>query len=139
MRGLIRRMLVGVVAVVICAMGVLGVSGQSAWANGPCPEGQVYTSILGGGGHCVKPDGDQVKEILFLIVRVLVYGLGAAAVLGVVIAGIFYLTARDNEQQVVVAKRRLFEIAIGLVAWALLYVVVNWLIPGGMNVWDSMK
>lgn len=85
----------------------------------------VETSIL--------PDfsGENgIKQLLILIVNVLFYGLGAAAVVGVVIAGITYLTARDNEQQVAKAKRRLIEIVIGLVAWAVMWGVLNWLIPG---------
>ena len=63
------------------------------------------------------------------MVNVLLYGIGAAAVIGVVIAGILYLTARDNEAQVAKAKTRLIEVAIGLVAWALLFTLLQWLIP----------
>lgn len=73
---------------------------------------------------------EGVMKILGLILRVLVYGLGAAATLGVVIAGVMYLTARDDPQQAAKAKKRLIEIAIGLVAWAVLFTVLNWLIPG---------
>lgn len=89
----------------------------------------VSTSIL--------PENMCIGQILMLILNVLVYGLGVAATLGVVIAGIYYMTARDNEQQVTVAKRRLYEIVIGLVAWALMYTVLNWLIPGGLSIDES--
>lgn len=85
----------------------------------------VETSVL---PDFSGPDG--IKQLLLLIVKVLFYGLGAAAVVGVVVAGILYLTARDNEQQVTKAKTRLFEIVIGLVAWALMYTVLHFLIPG---------
>lgn len=77
----------------------------------------------------ILPDTD-IMGLLMLIVRILVYGLGIAATLGVVIAGIMYLTARDSEQQVATAKKRLVDVAIGLVAWALMYAVLSWLIPG---------
>ncbi len=50
--------------------------------------------------------------------------------IGVVIAGIQYLTARDNEAQVAAAKKRLVEVVIGLVAWAAMFVVLRLLIPG---------
>ena len=72
-------------------------------------------------------------QILKLVLNIVVYGLGAAAVLGTVIAGIMYMTARDNESQVARAKTRLYEVVIGLVAWALMYAVLNWLLPGGLN------
>lgn len=86
----------------------------------------VETSIL--------PGNMCIKELLFLVLKILVYGLGAAATIGVVIAGIQYLTARDNESQVSAAKTRLLNIVIGLVAWAVMWTVMNWLIPGGMTI-----
>ena len=86
---------------------------------------EVSTSIL--------PGDMCIKELLFLILKILVYGLGAAATVGVVIAGIQYMTARDNESQVSAAKTRLLNIVIGLVAWAVMWTVMNWLIPGGMT------
>jgi type IV secretory pathway VirB2 component (pilin) len=86
----------------------------------------VETSIL--------PDDFDIDKILKLILNILVYGLGAAAVLGVIIAGIQYMTARDDVAQVAKAKKRLIEIVIGLVAWALMFTVLNWLIPGGLTI-----
>lgn len=85
----------------------------------------VSTSIL--------PGNMCIKELLFLVLKILVYGLGVAATVGVVIAGIQYMTARDNESQVAAAKQRLLNIVIGLVAWAVMWTVMNWLIPGGMS------
>lgn len=82
------------------------------------------TSILG--------DVDNIDKLLGLVVKILSYGLGAAAVIGVVVAGIMYLTARDNESQVAAAKQRLLNTVIGLVAWVVLFSVVSWLIPGDM-------
>lgn len=87
---------------------------------------EVDTSIL--------PGDMDINGILKLVLNILVYGLGAAAVLGVIIAGIQYMTARDDVAQVAKAKKRLIEIVIGLVAWALMFTVLNWLIPGGLTI-----
>lgn len=87
---------------------------------------EVDTSIL--------PGDMGINGILKLVLNILVYGLGAAAVLGVIIAGIQYMTARDDVAQVAKAKKRLIEIVIGLVAWALMFTVLNWLIPGGLTI-----
>ncbi len=74
--------------------------------------------------------GDMgIGGLLKLVANIMLYGLGAAAVIGVIIAGIMYLTAKDNEQQVAKAKKRLLDVVIGLVAWAALWTVLNWLIP----------
>lgn len=81
---------------------------------------------------CVEVDdqGSGITDLLKLIVNILLYGIGVAAVIGVVVAGILYLTARDNEAQVAKAKTRLIEVVIGLLAWAMLFTLLRWLIPG---------
>lgn len=92
----------------------------------------VDTNIIGGESGVDVGDGKTaIENILKLVANILIYGLGVAAVLGVVIAGIMYMTARDNEQQVAKAKMRLFEVVIGLIAWAVMFAVLNWLLPGG--------
>lgn len=83
--------------------------------------------------NVLPSDVRDIDGILKLILNILIYGIGVAAVIGVVIEGIRYLTARDNEAQVATAKRRLFEIAIGLVLWAVMWSLLNWLIPGGIS------
>lgn len=89
--------------------------------------------VFGDVDTAVLPGDWSVEDILKLILNIVVYGLGVAAVFGVVIAGVMYLTARDNEARATAARKRLIEIAIGLVAWAVMYGVLNWLIPGGLN------
>lgn len=86
---------------------------------------KVETNIL--------PADTDIEGLLRIVVSVLVYGLGAAAILGIVVAGLQYLTARDNEAQVAAAKKRLLNVVIGLVAWAVMFFVLDWLIPGGIN------
>lgn len=81
----------------------------------------------------ILPSDWDIEAILKFVLNLLVYGLGVAAVLGTIIAAIMYLTARDNEQQVVKAKTRLYEVVIGLVAWAVMFALLQWLIPGGLN------
>lgn len=92
----------------------------------------VDTNIIGGGQVDVA-DGQGIYAILRLIVTILTYGLGVAATIGVVIAGVMYLTAKDSPDKVAAAKKRLIEVVLGLVAWAMMAAVLNWLIPGGVN------
>lgn len=107
---------------------LLATGDEDGGTTTPTPPGSASgdkTSIL--------PENWGISDILKLVLNIVVYGLGVAAVLGVIIAGILYMTARDNEAQVTKAKTRLFEVVIGLVAWAVMYAVLNWLIPGGLN------
>lgn len=78
-------------------------------------------------------DGEGIKCILRIVVNILSVGVGVLAVLGIVITGIQYLTSSGNEEQMRKAKRRLFEIVIGLVVYVLIYAALNWLLPGGLE------
>ena len=77
-------------------------------------------------------DGEGIFCILNLVLQIFTYGVGIVGTLGIIISGIQYLTARDNESQLVKAKTRLFNIAIGLIAYAVMYAFLQWLIPGGV-------
>lgn len=93
----------------------------------------VWRIMADGAQTSILPDNLTIGGLLKIIFNVLIYGIGAAAVLGVLIAGIQYMTARDNEGQVAAAKKRLYEVVIGLIAWAAMFTILNWLIPGGVN------
>ena len=56
-------------------------------------------------------------------------GVGILGVVGISVVGIQYLTSGDSEEKTRKAKPRLFEIIIGLVAYALIYALLKWLLP----------
>ena len=81
----------------------------------------------------VKDDDSAcgVFTILNTVVDVFSIGVGILAAIGITIVGIKYLTAGGNVAQTEKAKHRMFQIVIGLVAYAVLYVGSQWLMPGG--------
>ena len=56
-------------------------------------------------------------------------GVGILGVIGITIVGIQYLTAGGNEEKTRKAKRRMFEIVIGLVVYVVFYAFLKWLMP----------
>ena len=82
----------------------------------------------------IKDDGSGcgIFMILNFIIEILTWGIGVAGVIGISISGIMYLTAKGNEAQTLKAKRRIYEIVIGLAAYAVIWAVTNWLLPGGV-------
>lgn len=75
-------------------------------------------------------DGDQGIEGVFRLgVDILSILIGVVGVIGIVIVGIQYLTAGGNEEQTRKAKRRLFEIVIGIILYAATYALLRWLLP----------
>ena len=92
----------------------------------------VSTSIIqnADGKYCDDGGGGGVWAILNIGLTVLTFGIGIAATAGLIICGIQYATSGTNEAQATKARRRIFEIVIGLIAYAVLYLALNWLIPG---------
>ena len=78
---------------------------------------------------CDNGKGSGTKRILKFVATTLTIGVGILGVLGITIVGIQYLTAGGNEEKTRKAKRRMFEIIIGLVAYVLIYAFLNWLNP----------
>ncbi|MBQ3445667.1 hypothetical protein IJG29_03015 [Candidatus Saccharibacteria bacterium] len=88
---------------------------------------------------CAKADnghGEGIICIIQLVINILTIGIGVVAVIGITIAGIQYITAGGNEEQTRKAKRRIFEIVIGLAAYAVIYLILYFLLPNfaGTNV-----
>ncbi len=88
----------------------------------------VSTAILGDNGQvCDNGKGDSIIHVLNLVVDIMTIGIGILGVIGISITGIQYLTAGGSEEKTRKAKRRMFEIVIGLVAYVLIYAVLKWL------------
>ena len=84
------------------------------------------------GNYVEDDEGCGVYMVLDLIIDILSMGVVIAGVIGVTIAGIQYMSAKDSEEKTRKAKNRIFEIVIGLVVYAVLFVGAQWLLPGGM-------
>ena len=110
----------------------------------------VFTTVLGD-KKCKKGDDGIIREstdsddqtcscddgtssetvnILQLVVDIFSIAVGALSVVGIVVVGIQYQTAGDNEEKARKAKRRLVEIVIGIAIYVCLYSLVKWLMPG---------
>jgi len=84
----------------------------------------VETALFGG---CY---GDGIWGILELAIDVLTVGIGAAAVIGIIISGIQYMTASGDPAAITKAKNRIFEILLGILVYGIFYGLMKWLIPG---------
>lgn len=94
----------------------------------------VKTSIVNcdsnGKGKDLKDNG--VWQILIIVLNILAGGVGIVAVGGIVYASILYASAQDNDAQVKKAKDTIGNVVIGIVAFALMYSFLQFLIPGGV-------
>ena len=102
-----------------------------------CNGKLIETNILGKDyegvhGICDNGNGEAMFEILAVLLNVLTWGVGIAATVGMVIAGYQYMMARDDASKVAKAKNRILQIVIGLVAYALMWGVLQFILPGGV-------
>jgi len=102
-------------------------SGSSTEPIDPSPVSEgACTSILPN-AWCTGDDG--IQQIIRLIIAILTGSIVVAGTIGLVICGVLWMTARENEQQVTTAKKRMLDIVIGVVAWVLLALLANLFIP----------
>lgn len=97
----------------------------------------VKTSIIGGdicGDATTKGEAQDsaIWAILLLVLNILTAGVGIAAVGGIVYGSIMYASAGDSQDQTRKAMDIIKNTVIGLIAYGLMYLVLNFLIPGGI-------
>lgn len=83
-------------------------------------------------GSMESSDGSGIFCVLNIVLEVLTYGVGIAGTLGIIISGVQYLTARDNEAQMTKAKSRIINIVIGIAVYAVMWGFLQWILPGGV-------
>ena len=90
----------------------------------------IHTSLFG--EVCDTCDGGAIFKILAECIEIASIIIGAMAVIGIIIAGIMYITSAGNVTQQTKAKRRLTEITIGILCYGVLFAFAEFLIPGGI-------
>ena len=79
-----------------------------------------------------KVEETGIWKILILVLNIMTGMVALAAVGGIVYASILYATAEDKSAQVQKAKETMFNVIVGLVLFAGMYAILQFLIPGGI-------
>lgn len=90
--------------------------------------GGADTSII----DCDDNDHNAIFTVLAQVIRILTFGIGAVAVGAVIFGAILYGMSGDNPENVKKAKGIWINVVIGLVLFAFLVGITNFLIPGGV-------
>lgn len=98
----------------------------------------VKTSIIGGDicagakNNSPNPQDNAIWKLLILVLNIMTAGVGILAVGGIVYGSILYASAADKAEQTKKAIGIITNVVIGIVAYALMYLILNFLIPGGI-------
>lgn len=113
------------------AIGVTATLTPASIASADC--GGVPTSVIScsqGGGTNLEETG--VWGILLLAVNILTAGVGILALAGIVYGAILYTSAGGNPEQVKKARGIFINVVIGVVAFGIMFTLLNFLVPGGV-------
>lgn len=107
-------------------------SGNESTTGGTADKGDcggVKTAII----KCSDGAGEgAIIGLLKFGIQIMTMGVGVLAVAGIIYAGILYASAAGAQEQVKKAKMMIFNVVIGLAAYAFMVSLLEFLIPGGV-------
>lgn len=77
-------------------------------------------------------ENNAIWGLLLMVLNIMTAGVGIVAVGGIVYGAILYTTAGDKADQIKKASGVIANVVVGLIAYILLFAVVQYLIPGGV-------
>lgn len=118
---------------ILIAIGIV----SAGWLASPTAQAAkcagVNTSII----SCKDGDNKKVEDsgvwsLLLLTLNIMTAGIGILAVGGIVYGSVLYTSAGDKAEQTKKAIGIITNVVIGIIAYGLMYLVLNFLIPGGI-------
>ena len=102
---------------------------------GLVPLAAIY--LINPAVYAAPPQVDALKsnpitKDIQQLVDVLSAGVGIIVVAMIIVGGIQYSIAGDNPQQLTVAKKRIVNAMMALIALAFAWAFLQWIIPGGV-------
>jgi hypothetical protein len=79
-----------------------------------------------------KAEDTGVWKLLILVINIMTAGVAILAVVGIVYGAVLYTSAGGNQEQVKKARTIFTNVAIGIIAFAAMWSLLNWLVPGGV-------
>jgi len=118
---------------IITLLGVMVSPMVSAQTTRPCTkditENCVNTSIDEGP---VDTNENPIIILLADVVNFLLVGVFLVVIGAIVVSGVQYMISQGNPQATTKARERIVSSVIALVLYALMYALLQWLIPGGV-------
>lgn len=127
-----------ILAALVLAAGLGLGAAPAAYAQNPTECAGVKTAIIGGDickgadNTTKKTQDNAIWKLLIFVLNVMTAGVGILAVGGIVYGSILYTSAGDKAEQTKKAISIITNVVIGIIAYGVMYLVLNFLIPGGI-------
>ena len=121
------------ISIAILATATVGAMALSRPALADCMG--VKTSIIDckdSSGKDAKTGEEAIYNILGVVIKIMTGVIGLVAVAAVVYGAILYGSASDNPENIKKAKEIWTNVVIGLIAFAFMVSILNFIIPGGV-------
>ena len=118
-------------ALVVTA-GLTTIASSGSVSAATCDGRETAIIACPDGGTSGKVEDTGVWFILIIIINVLSAGVGVLALAGIVYGGVLYTSAGGSPEQVKKAMGIITNVVIGVIAYAGMYALVNFLVPGGL-------
>lgn len=111
-----------------------GAANKQELKGSKCGEVTTFFDFSCGGDADSKSANDKnpIFRILLTIVAWLTAGVMVAVIGGIVYGGYLYMTAQDNAGQTQKGITVIVDSVIGLIAFGLMWTILNFIIPGGI-------
>ena len=121
----IKTLIISSIIAVLGLVGTVGLATQPTYAACTDAKTCVKEGVTGAGG---TTSNNNLGPLIKNIVNILLYALGAVAVVMIVIGGIKYTTSNGDSSAISSAKNTILYAVIGLVVALLSYAIVNFVI-----------
>lgn len=130
-----KKVLAGLIAAPLLALGALVVAPVTPASAQTC---DVTNPSITSGAACSKPSGAEAdlfgeESIFTRIVNILLFIIGAVAVIMLIIGGIRYTLSGGKDAEVTAARNTILYAIIGIIVAFLAYAVVNWVLGSLMG------
>jgi hypothetical protein len=139
----IKQKIIYLALMMSVATGILGMALPSTALAAPTCDKDNKTTCCGGvdtaiiscketGGTKTDAQKSPIWGVLVMVLNIMTAGVGILGVGGIVYGSILYSTAGDKSEQTKKAIGVITNVVVGIAAYGLMYVFLNFLIPGGI-------
>lgn len=135
MKSFMKKITQGLLLVPAIMLGLVAVA-PAAYADVTCPDGSTATTAASCGANSAQGSGtpsslfgDGTDQGLFkTIVNIMLFLVGAVAVIMLIIGGIRYIVSGGDQSQVTAAKNTILYAIIGIVVSLLAYAIIQFVL-----------